>query len=227
MPTPYRDSIEALQERCDTLASELRTSRDRTRSLDDLRAQEARIEAELAEVSMKLGEMRQKRARLPLLENVKVASPCTADWNKMSGDAQVRFCGDCKKNVYNLSAMAAADAERLLQERAAGEMCVRLYRRTDGTVLTEDCPVGVKRKRRRKIVFGVASAGAMAAAAAGTFFGGATTGKIKTVQERPHVMGGIVAVDDGLGTIEMGQAPVKPPPAPKLEEHVEMGAKRR
>ena len=28
-----------------------------------------------------------------------------------------------------------------------GSMCVRFFRRTDGTVLTADCPVGTKRKR--------------------------------------------------------------------------------
>lgn len=35
-----------------------------------------------------------KRIRL------KVASPCSADWNSMKGDDAVRHCGSCKKSVY-------------------------------------------------------------------------------------------------------------------------------
>ena len=37
------------------------------------------------------------------LDNVRVASPCSVDWNEMIGDNRKRFCGDCKLNVYNLS----------------------------------------------------------------------------------------------------------------------------
>ena len=45
------------------------------------------------------------------LRNVKVASPCPADWDRMIGDERVRFCGQCELNVYNLSAMSEAPAE--------------------------------------------------------------------------------------------------------------------
>lgn len=75
------------------------------------------------------------------LNNLKIASPCAADWDEMFGDARKRFCGDCKLNVYNLSGMSKAEAENLL-ENAEGRLCVRFYQRADGTVLTEDCPVG-------------------------------------------------------------------------------------
>jgi hypothetical protein len=57
--------------------------------------------------------------------------------------------------------MTRRDAEALLKE-TNGNLCARLYRRADGTVLTEDCPVGlgVKIARVRRRV-GWAIAGAM------------------------------------------------------------------
>lgn len=75
------------------------------------------------------------------LNNIKIASPCSADWNAMSGDNTKRFCGECKLNVYNLSGMSKTEAENLLIE-SEGRLCVRFYRRNDGTILTQDCPVG-------------------------------------------------------------------------------------
>ena len=77
----------------------------------------------------------------------------------MEGDDRVRFCGECRKNVYNLSALPRAEAERLLQERE-GNLCVRLYKRADGTVMTTDCPVAVRRLRVRRIVGMTAGLGA-------------------------------------------------------------------
>lgn len=75
------------------------------------------------------------------LNNIKIASPCSADWNGMVGDERKRFCSDCKLNVYNLSGMSQREAENLLLN-SENRVCVRFYRRADGTVLTKDCPVG-------------------------------------------------------------------------------------
>lgn len=86
---------------------------------------------------------------LPVLSGIKIASPCSMDWEQMSGDEQVRFCGACELHVYNLSGMTQAEAEALVMEREGKQrLCVRFYRRTDGTVLTRDCPVGLARVRR-------------------------------------------------------------------------------
>lgn len=75
------------------------------------------------------------------LNNIQIASPCSADWNEMVGDERSRFCGECKLNVYNLSGMSQREAENLLIN-AEGRLCVRFYKRADGTILTKDCPVG-------------------------------------------------------------------------------------
>lgn len=92
------------------------------------------------------------------LNNLKVASPCSQDWNAMLGDKRKRYCGECKLNVYNLSGMTRAEAENLIM-LAEGRLCVRFYTRADGSVLTEDCPVGWARvkERTKKYVTALAS----------------------------------------------------------------------
>jgi hypothetical protein len=94
-----------------------------------------------------------------LLDHLRVASPCHASWEEMAGDNLVRFCQHCRKNVYNLSGMSRWDAADFVRE-AEGQLCVRFYRRQDGTLLTEDCPVGWRAARRRVIrrVGGIAAA---------------------------------------------------------------------
>lgn len=83
-----------------------------------------------------------------LLNQIRIASPCTVSWDQMTGTNSVRFCGECQLNVYNISGMQAKDAAELV-ENAEGRLCVRMYKRTDGTVLTQDCPVGVRAALRR------------------------------------------------------------------------------
>lgn len=82
------------------------------------------------------------------LDNLKVAAPCAADWGRMRGDDRVRFCAQCSLNVYNLSGMTRAEAEALVTN-TEGRLCVRFYRRADGTLLTENCPVGLRAIKRR------------------------------------------------------------------------------
>src|SRR5262249_38571792 len=80
------------------------------------------------------------------LDSVHIASPCSAAWDAMEGTEQVRFCRQCQLNVYNLSGMSRAEAEALVRERE-GRLCVRFFRRADGTMLTDDCPVGLSAVR--------------------------------------------------------------------------------
>jgi len=216
--TPYRNELEALSDRRDQLAREADRLRAETHELDQLRSRQAAVLAELAEVDRMLAGRRASRTALPMLERVRVASPCDADWNAMKGDERVRFCSGCEKNVYNLSAMPREEAEALLQERV-GNLCVRFYQRKDGTVLTEDCPVGVKRKRRRLAVLSVAGAGAMAAAAVSAFGGRSshTQGKMEVTppcELGSHLMGDVepVATPVIMGTAApVANPPVTPP----------------
>jgi hypothetical protein len=82
------------------------------------------------------------------LANVEVASPCPANWNEMLGDERKRYCSECRLNVYNLSDMTRREAENFLIN-AEGRVCVKFYRREDGSVLTKDCPVGWQAAKRR------------------------------------------------------------------------------
>jgi hypothetical protein len=127
------------------------------KSLDELRAQSTALAREEAALSKELEEVRGSLARkgaeprhhLPLA-NVQIASPCNASWEAMEGDARKRHCGECNKDVYDLTVMTRDEVDAFLLANAHGA-CVRLYQRTDGRMLTNDCPVGVRRRRARAL----------------------------------------------------------------------------
>lgn len=107
---------------------------------------------------------------LPLLDQVFIAKPCPARWEDMKGDDVTRHCSLCDLNVYNLSAMARDQAESFLAERQGkGRMCVGFFRRADGTILTQDCPVGIALWKKRAL----RAVGRIAAAALFLLTGGA------------------------------------------------------
>jgi hypothetical protein len=82
----------------------------------------------------------------------------------MTGTDRVRFCGECGQHVYNLSGMTAEQATDLLRQ-TGGELCVRFYRRRDGTMLTADCPVGLIQLARQPWQWSKAVLAAMLAVA--------------------------------------------------------------
>jgi hypothetical protein len=82
------------------------------------------------------------------LDRLKIASPCPADWETMTGNDQVRFCDRCQLNVYNISAMTRIETTELIA-KTEGRLCAQIYRRVDGTVMTSDCPVGLRALRRK------------------------------------------------------------------------------
>ncbi len=87
------------------------------------------------------------RMSLELLSGYQIASPCPVSWESMSGTECVRHCSHCNQTVYNLSSLTADEALALIQEKE-GTLCVKLYRRRDGTVLTADCPKGIRHRFR-------------------------------------------------------------------------------
>ncbi|HTL32601.1 MAG TPA: hypothetical protein VL326_05735 [Kofleriaceae bacterium] len=131
------------------------------------------------------------RLGLPVLPNIYVASPCPADWSKMTGDERARMCGQCNKHVFNLSQMTRSDAEELIIEKN-GSLCVRYYQRNDGTILLKDCTVAASAARRKQML-GVAAAALLAT---GTSFA------MLTAQR---------------GTPPEAARIITPPPAPDLE----------
>ena len=95
------------------------------------------------------------------LDLIQVKEPCTVPWDSMRGTGEVRFCGQCRMNVYDLSEMTRGEAESLL--RARGErLCVKFTRRADGTVVSADCGPVRRAIRRRARIVRVAAAGLLA-----------------------------------------------------------------
>jgi len=82
---------------------------------------------------------------LNVLETITIATPCTVPWNEMAGDDRTRFCTKCSKNVHDISEMSTTEANRLLSVTNES-VCVRLYRRTDGRVVTSDCPTTLRER---------------------------------------------------------------------------------
>lgn len=136
------------------------------------------------------------------LNNIKVASPCPANWDEMYGDDRKRFCGECKLNVYNLSGMSRDEAERLVMN-AEGRVCVRFYSRADGSVITQDCPVGWSKVKQRTRLYATAVASLLMAMFTGVLFanffsskrGGSIVGElIPFVTPTPYRTMGAIAV---------------------------------
>ena len=215
---PYRDSLEALHARKAAIDADLDKLRARAAELNILTTRESELLRERATLDAHLRTEGQKRG-LPLLQAARVASPCSASWDNMVGDEQVRHCSACDKNVYNLSAMTSADAESLLRANVSGELCIRFYRRADGTVMTVDCPVGVRTKRRKQLVFAAAGAGALAMTAATAALTTATQGREAPAaiesEARAPLTGTLAHFEPEVpnGPATMGSAP--PPQSPK------------
>ncbi len=102
------------------------------------------------------------------LGKLRVATPCHVGWERMAGDERVRFCDQCNLHVYNLSAMTKEQVASLIAS-TEGRICARLYRRADGTVLTRDCPVGLRAFRKRVAKLAGAALTALLSLGSGAF----------------------------------------------------------
>ncbi len=165
----YRDPMAALLARSRELNETLRAVRYSRLNLSKF---EATLIDEANAVTEQIDRADVEHAT-PLLDSVRIATPCSAEWNDMEGIAdgsdRTRFCRQCDKQVWNLSAMSRRDAEAFLYERAGTATCIRFFRRADGTILNEDCHVGVRKRLRvvsaLSIGAGLIAASAIAAAA--------------------------------------------------------------
>ncbi len=165
-PMSYRNDVDALQMQLNQVEDQLAGIRGERSRLEVVKRDEPRLVGELDRLRREIHARAPRK--LPVLDRIQVASPCNESWDTMTGNDQARFCGRCEKNVYNLSAMTREAAEALLVAKE-GKACVRYFQRPDGTVLTADCPVGVRRKRVRMVAAVTAvtalAAGAMSAVA--------------------------------------------------------------
>ena len=210
----YRDDLEALRTRHDQLAAELGELRRESKRLEEASERAAKLEDEVADMRERLESMHKQR-RLPLLDDVRVASPCSESWDEMVGDERARFCLKCEKNVYDVSAMTRDEAESLIA-RAEGSsgLCLRLYRRKDGTILTADCPVGKRRRRVTRIAAAALAVGGAAAAIAGVGRSVAVMGEMDIVVpqiEAPTPFETEEEIEPETGKMMMGDVIALPP----------------
>jgi hypothetical protein len=149
--------------------------------------------------------------QLSTLDRVTVSTPCTADWGRMRGDERVRFCTLCRKHVYNLSAMTADEALGLIEQKE-GNLCARLYRRGDGTVVTADC-----RSLRRRLQFSLRAVMTLITALAALFGIAARVHKEaeKADTETHEVMMGVMQPLPTTGKLAV---PACPAPGPESGE---------
>lgn len=54
---------------------------------------------------------------------VKLEYRCAVQWSQLQGDGDVRFCGECKQQVHDLSALTEAEAQEFLARDTTS--CVR------------------------------------------------------------------------------------------------------
>jgi hypothetical protein len=163
------------------------------------------------------------------LKHVKIAAPCSADWGAMTGNDRVRFCGQCNLNVYNLSDMTRREAESLIAS-SEGKLCARYYRRADGTVLTNDCPVGIRAMARRVKRISATLISAVIGFCTGVGTNYAFQGKYGERRDGGTVMGTMVAVRPLPETPSISVDPVTPYDPRNaimggVEVHVERAAK--
>lgn len=159
------------------------------------------------------------KTEIPLLADVRVASPCPAAWSLMEGDDRTRHCKLCRKNVYNLSEMTTVEAENLIRENE-GHLCVRYFQRADGTILTRDCPVG-SASVRRALFTRAATASALLVSIIALFGRDiramvftnscATTGDVAMDYPTPPVAGGISAAPPSELAEVLGNMPAIQP----------------
>jgi hypothetical protein len=99
----------------------------------------------------------EKRCRSELIDNLYIAAPCTVSWDSMQGDDRKRLCSGCARDVFNISDMTRREADRFLEENGTSQ-CMIFYRRDDGTIMTDNCPVGLRKLRdRAKLILRAAS----------------------------------------------------------------------
>ncbi len=128
----------------------------------------------------------------------RISSPCPKRWTDLVGDDRVRYCGDCKLNVYNLSAMTPAEIAALVRG-TSGRLCGQIYVRGDRKATLQDCPsggVGALRRKIRKV------ASAVLVLALGLAFRG---------MDRPDTSN----LPPWLRAAANGIEPEKPPPPPR------------
>lgn len=179
-----------------------------------------------------------------LMRNTPIAAPCSVKWEDMTGDDRARLCAKCDLHVVNTFMMTDEEALEALARVHKGErICMRVHRRSDGTFMTRNCPVGVQRIRERayKVAAWIAGGLSMVLSLAASAMPPSTT---KVAKKKPIWHASVKASDCNTGGAKpktngnsgrrkfeipqvVGGLPapnLPPPPVPaQLPEYVQVG----
>lgn len=75
-----------------------------------------------------------KRKKLLILQELRVAKPCYESWDAMRGDEARRHCEACGHSVINLSELTERAAQSVLKEATSKRVCVRYTRNSKGII---------------------------------------------------------------------------------------------
>lgn len=84
------------------------------------------------------------------LENVTVENPCSAEWDEMKGNEEVRLCGQCRHNIHNISEMPKRRALKVLNQKAE-VVCIAYQTDEKNRIITQTY-FGVFKRHLVKIV---------------------------------------------------------------------------
>lgn len=77
------------------------------------------------------------------LSKVKIASPCKVPLSEMEDRGNCFHCKSCDLNVYQFSKLTNSEIADLMNDNNE-KLCIGIFRREDGTIITKDCPLGLR-----------------------------------------------------------------------------------
>lgn len=72
------------------------------------------------------------------IEDIVIAAPCDRKWGEMRGNNKVRRCSACRLDVHNTTEMTESEIQNLFAGQN-NRICLKIYRTTDGKILTKNC----------------------------------------------------------------------------------------
>lgn len=162
-------------------------------------------------------------------EELRIPSPCNADWNAMEPRDRARFCAACELEVVDVSARTETEARALLRGTNARRVCVSYLVNRDGTIRLApepskpDVPASALLRRGARVL----AAASIALAACGPGRSGRLAGEpvatVQPVSDEPcERLAGEIApiatpidVDAGVATPLGVDAGIASPSAPK------------
>ncbi len=140
----HRSAREPLRERREVILNRLAA----LEIADDADDERAALLRALDEVRMSLEQITPPRA---VLQQLRLVRGCEVSWESMVGDARVRHCGACDREVFDLTAMDPDEVEAFVLSRRANLPCLRMHVRPDGRYQDGPCEPAQRRMLKRAL----------------------------------------------------------------------------